>query len=90
MRRGRGWHSARGDEAHEVFATMICERDRDRHYQQLTGLLDPDQRAVARKASNTCSRSFDAQPHEILHVSPSPRYDLMSAHDLQHIRSRDA
>lgn len=32
----------------------------------------------------------DAQPHEIPHVSPSPRYDLMSAHDLQHIRSRDA
>jgi hypothetical protein len=42
MRRGRGWHSARGDEAHEVLATMIRERDLDRHYQQLTGLLDPN------------------------------------------------
>ncbi|CAN7738648.1 hypothetical protein [Paraburkholderia terricola] len=56
-------------------------RERDRHYQQLTGLLDPDQRAVARKASNTCSRSFDAQPHEVLRVSSS--YDVMtSAHSI--------
>ncbi|TAM51338.1 MAG: haloacid dehalogenase type II [Paraburkholderia sp.] len=27
-------------------------------------------------------KKLDAQPHEILHVSSSPRYDLMTAHDL--------
>ena len=27
-------------------------------------------------------KKLDVQPHEILHVSSSPRYDLMTAHDL--------
>jgi 2-haloacid dehalogenase len=27
-------------------------------------------------------KKLDAQPHEIMHVSSSPRYDLMTAHDL--------